>query len=159
MSTSPFAERDFLAPLAGDGRPPGVLDVDAPDVGAEDLDGVDRVAHVVEEHVGRVEVDLDVLGDFSSSRVRRSSKADSWPVSKARVTPLSAAIWPALARVSSMRFAAGVADLGQEPGVERQVGQAHRDGPVERPGERSSRSGRVAGSPKPPVAWMDWGVV
>src|SRR5258708_4519785 len=46
-----LAQGDLLAPLPGDFRPPGVLDVDAADVGPEDLDGPDRVAHVVEEHV------------------------------------------------------------------------------------------------------------
>src|SRR5262245_17806028 len=44
------AQGDLLAPGPGGGRPLRVLDVDAPDVRPEDLDGADRVAHVVEEH-------------------------------------------------------------------------------------------------------------
>src|SRR5690606_22159769 len=51
-----LAERDLLAPGAGGLRGEGVLDVDAADVRGEDLDGAERVALVVEQHVGRVEV-------------------------------------------------------------------------------------------------------
>ena len=55
-----LAQGHFLSPLPGDGRAPGVLDVHGPDIGAEDLDGANRVAHVIEQHVRRIEVDLQV---------------------------------------------------------------------------------------------------
>ena len=55
-----LAQRHFLAPLALDRRPVGVLQVHGADVLAQNLHGPDRVAHVVEQHVGRVEVHLQV---------------------------------------------------------------------------------------------------
>ena len=73
------------------------------------------------------------FGDFSSSSVRRSRSAVSWPVSKARVTPLAAASSPAWASVSSIADRAGSPGSGRKPGVERQVGEAQRDRAVECP--------------------------
>src|SRR5262249_22546501 len=55
-----LAQRHFLTPGAGDLRPVGVLDVDAANVGAENLDGAQGVALVVKDHVGGIEVDLEV---------------------------------------------------------------------------------------------------
>src|SRR5207249_10854792 len=56
----PSAERHLLAPLARPRGPIGILDVDAADVGAEDLHRPDRIAFVVEKHVGGVEVYFQV---------------------------------------------------------------------------------------------------
>src|SRR5215218_4190906 len=59
----PGTEGHFLAPLLARLRRGGsVLHVDVPDVPAEGLDGFDRVARAVEDHVRRVEIDEDVRG-------------------------------------------------------------------------------------------------
>src|SRR6266404_620633 len=49
------SERHFLAPLSRYFRTVRVLDVDAADIGTQNLDRPDRIALVVEEHVGGVE--------------------------------------------------------------------------------------------------------
>ena len=75
------------------------------------------------------------LGAFSSSRVRRSRSADSWPVSKARVTPFSAAIRPARARVSSIAGRSGWSTSGRNPAWRVRSDRPSCDGPVEGPGQ------------------------
>ena len=57
-----FAQRHFGAPLLARPRGPlGVLAVDAAHVAADFLQGLDRLARAVEDHVGRVEVDEQVV--------------------------------------------------------------------------------------------------
>ena len=55
-AVGPVMQQQDPARPSSDSEPDGVLGRRM----AEDLDGVDRVAHVVEEHVGGVEVDLDI---------------------------------------------------------------------------------------------------
>src|SRR5437870_540360 len=55
-----LTQRDFLAPVAWNGRPIGVLDMDAANIGAQDLDCSERVAFIIKQHVRRVEIDLQI---------------------------------------------------------------------------------------------------
>src|SRR5438132_8632914 len=55
-----LSERDFFPPVAGDFRAVRILDVDAADVRTEEFDRLLRIALVVEQHVGWIEVDLQV---------------------------------------------------------------------------------------------------
>src|SRR5262249_33387653 len=55
-----LTERHLITPGARYCWPLGVFDMDGADMRRQNLDSPQRVAFVVEEHVGRVEVDLQV---------------------------------------------------------------------------------------------------
>jgi len=56
----PFADKDLFAEFAGVGGPAAVLGVDAADVRAEDIYGVDRVGLAIKDEIGGVEADREV---------------------------------------------------------------------------------------------------
>ena len=99
------------------------------------------------------------FGHFSSSSVSRKRSAVSCPVSNATVTPLAFARSLTFAKVSRNGLRSGSFGSGMKPACSIMSlrpsafvrSSAHL--------KRSSRSGRVAGSPKPPVFWMWAGVV
>ena len=85
------------------------------------------------------------FGAFSSSSVSRSSSGGLLAGLEGQGDALLGGHLAGLGQGVEHRRAAGVADLGQEAGVEHQVGQAQRDGPVEGPGEPIEPLGAVGG--------------
>ena len=138
-----LTERHFLAPLARRRRPVGVLDVDAADVGAEDLHRPQRIALVVQEHVGGVEIHLQV-GAFQLVQGAAQQVGALLAGLEGDGDALGLGHGADLAERVEERLAVGVVRLGQEPGVQRQIRQAEGAGAVERPGE-AFEAGRPVG--------------
>ena len=159
MFTSPWPSGTSSPHWPGDRRPPGVLDVDGADVRAQDLDGPDRVAHVVEQHVGRVEIDLDV-GRLQLVERPAEQVGGLLAGLEGQGHPSSAGELAGLRQGVEHRRAVGIVGLGQEAGVEHQVGQAQRQGAVEGPLQPLEPLARARpGLPKPPVSLIVCGVV
>src|SRR5262249_38276551 len=56
----PPSQGDLFTPVDGDGWPVCVFDVNTANVGSKNFDGPEWIALVVEQHVGRVEIDFQV---------------------------------------------------------------------------------------------------
>ena len=117
-----------------------------------------RIALVVQEHVGGVEVHLQV-GTFQL--VERPPQQVGGFLAGLKGDGHAPRLCQGadFAERVEERLAIGVVRFGQETGVQRQVGQAEGAGAVERPGEAFEAFRTVAGLPKPPVRWMVCGVV
>ena len=132
MSTSPSPSGTSWPHWPGCFRSPGVFDVDRANIRPEDLDGPDRVAHVVEQHVGGVEVDLQA---WRLELVERESQQVGGLLAglERQRDALGGGQLASLSQRLEHRRPGGVAGLGNETGVERQIAQAECDRAIERP--------------------------
>ena len=123
--------------------------MDAADVWGEQIENAKRIVLVVKEHVGGVEVHLEV-GRFQIVKRPAQERSRFLPgLEGDDDTRLAGQISDLRERVEE-RLAFRRADFRNETGVQHDVRQPELTACGRAPLNRSIRSGRVAGSPKPP---------
>ena len=147
----PLAQRHLLAPAARRRRSLGVLDVNAANVRAEDFHRPQWIALVVQQHVRRVEVHLQVRAlQFVECQAQQVGRLLA-RLERDRLRP-----WRRPARRPDRACRGMVCDPGRPARAGNRRAASGRSGPGRACAPAPSagapaRSGRVAGSPKPPV--------
>ena len=148
-----FAQRHFGAPLlAGPRRPLGVLAVDAADVAADLAQGLDRLAGAVEDHVGRIEVDEQVVAvhvaEESQQRVGRLLAG-----LQVQILPVGPAVVAQLAGMTATTspYSGSAASCGTKPTCSPTASTPSSRAKSEISFISCSRAARVAGGTRPTV--------
>src|SRR5579884_227521 len=128
----PLTERHFLTPDSGRLWPITVLDVNAADVRSQNLHGPQRIALVIKQHIGRIEVYLQI-GTFQFVERAAEQVGGFLAGLESDGDALLGSQGADLAERIEERFAIRTSRLRQEAGVQHQIGQPQGASAIQRP--------------------------
>src|SRR5579875_3856545 len=118
-----LAEGHFFAPDAGCCRSIGVLDVNAADVRSQDFHGPKRIALIVKQHVGGIEIHFQI-GTLQIVEGAPEEIGGFLPGLEPHGDAFFGGQGTDLAERIEKRFALGIAWFGQKAGVQHQIAQS-----------------------------------